>query len=794
MDMSYYNTQDQNMKKYAYIQKEKLRLSTKKWEYVTRIIEEYKEKAKSELSTSGKILKGIYEKNKLIALKQKPFRKTTNITSFISRPETLLLAYKRIKSNKGAMTKAAKVDDNTLKNYNPRQRSVYYRKHIFPDGFSLQDVELAGYLIRRGEYPWGSSRRIWIDKPGDKSKKRPITIPPFMDRIVQEAIKMVLYAIWEPDFETLNRSFGFRPNKSCHDAICAIKSNHTTGMFTAIEGDIEAAYDNVKKRILIQQLRRKIQDNTFIKLMISRLNYDYIDEYNNTRTKPPLGIPQGGIDSPYLFNIYLHDLDMFIHTEIDKYIDDLNNKPDIPPGKTGKDYNYRINMGYRILRKKRSLTFLKQNLKKLTPRFADTHRKALYEKIREIRLMNHKMRQIPSIDPNKRRIRFFYVRYADDWILLGNFDQQIARKIKEKIRSFLADKLHATLSEKKTIITDIRKSPAHFLGFEIKRYPHGRLIYVEGRLRRASGLTLQIKPDRQRLINRLHMKGFCNKKGFPIHIPWLARYEAHTIIQRYNASMFGLMQYYTEWVDDKNSIQRWIYIMRYSCLKTLANKYRSTISKVFRRFGVYLYSPSTKTIQAEAKTTVGDVTYVKKWKLFTFKEMKIKCLLQQRLPNTSIAFRDRERNKTIGDYPISNTVPAVTNENFLDTITWVSYRTQSTFDLPCSICGAKDEIEMHHIRHIRKSPYSKLEEKSFLQVMSLRNRKSIPICRNCHINVVHKGKYTGEALSKLMTQKTLTDNRIVHIESFIKRGKEYYSKSLEEKGWTIEIDNRSIYY
>jgi retron-type reverse transcriptase len=786
--MSYYNTQDQNRKKYLYIQKEKFRLSTRKWDYVTHIINEYKVRATSELSTSAKILKGIYEKNKLIALKQRPFQKTTNIVSFISRPETLLLAYKRIKSNKGAMTKAANVDENTLKNYNPRQRSFYYRKHIFPDGFSLRDVELAGYLIRKGEYPWGSSRRIWLDKPGDKTKKRPITIPPFMDRIVQEAIKMVLYAIWEPDFETLNRSFGFRPNKSCHDAISAIKTNITTGMFNAIEGDIESAYDKVNKKILLQQLRRKIQDNAFIELMSHRLNYDYVDEEKNVRTRPALGIPQGGIDSPYLFNIYLHDLDLFIHTEVNKYINDLNKKPDIPPNKTGKDYNYRISMGYRILRRQKALKPLKETIKKMDPRKADTYRKSLYEKIKQIRLMNHKMRQIPSIDPNKRRIRFFYVRYADDWILLGNFDQQIAKKIKGKISSFLTNELHATLSKKKTIVTDISESPAHFLGFEIKRAPQGRLIYVKGKLRRASGLILQTKPDRQRLINRLHMKGFCDEDGFPIHIPWLARYEAHTIIQRYNASMFGLMQYYTEWVDDKNSIRRWIYIMRYSCFKTLANKYRITISKVFRKFGINLYSSSKKTIQAEAKITVGNVTYVKEWKLLTFEEMKIKCLLQGRLQKISSAFLEKEKGISIGDYPINSTVPAVTNENFLNTITWVSYRTQSTFDLPCSICGSKDSIEMHHIRHIRKSPYSKLENKSFLQVMSLRNRKSIPICRNCHINVIHKGKYSGEALSNLMTRKTLTDNRIVHIESFIKTGKEYYAKSLEEKGWAIEME------
>jgi hypothetical protein len=112
------------------------------------------------------------------------------------------------------------------------------------------------------------------------------------------------------------------------------------------------------------------------------------------------------------------------------------------------------------------------------------------------------------------------------------------------VKNFLSEKLKASLSEKKTLITDIREKPAHFLGFELSRAPHGRLIYVNGKLRRASGLIIITKPDRQRLINRLFMKGFCFKNGSPKHISWMAHYETHTIIQRYNASMLGLMQYY----------------------------------------------------------------------------------------------------------------------------------------------------------------------------------------------------------------------------------------------------------
>jgi hypothetical protein len=235
MDSSYYRSQSQDMKDLLFIEQEKLRLRTRKWIKITEIITRYKEKAYNTRCTTGKVLQGIFEKNKLMALEQIPFKKKTNIPPLVARTETLLLAYRRIKKNKGAMAKAANVSADVLMGYTNMQREIYYRKKIFPDGFSLRDVDLTGYLLLKGKYPWGSSRRIYVTKPGAPGQKlRPLTIPPFLDRVVQEAIKMVLQAIWEPDFELLNRSFGFRPNKSSHDAITAIKSNFTSDLSTKL--------------------------------------------------------------------------------------------------------------------------------------------------------------------------------------------------------------------------------------------------------------------------------------------------------------------------------------------------------------------------------------------------------------------------------------------------------------------------------------------------------------------------------------------------------------------------------
>ena len=88
------------------------------------------------------------------------------------------------------------------------------------------------------------------------------------------------------------------------------------------------------------------------------------------------------------------------------------------------------------------------------------------------------------------------------------------------------------------------------------------------------------------------------------------------------------------------------------------------------------------------------------------------------------------------------------------------------------LCGTNQNVEMHHIKHIRKTAFSKLPQKTYLQMMSLRNRKSIPVRRNCHINVIHHGKYSGEVLNTLLNiNPGVLDNRIINIEAYVNPSK-----------------------
>lgn len=393
----------------------------------------------------------------------------------------------------------------------------------------------------------------------------------------------------------------------------------------------------------------------------------------------------------------------------------------------------------------------------------------------------------PWYEP-KTRYRLFYVRYADDWILLTNAKTETVEKIKGIIKDFLLNNLGAQLSEEKTLITDTRKKAAHFLGFEISSHNKYKLIRTEKGLRRVSTFPLIFRPDSTRIINRLHSKGFCDKNGFPKSIPWLSNLEATVILERFNASIVGLASYYIEWISRPTDLHRWIYILRFSCLKTISQKHRSTINKIFKRFGTDRYSAATKTIAVTAEITFGSLTFNREWKLETYINVVKKNKTARRWSFLNTIFNERESGK-IGEYPLKKDRPTVTHENFVDTLTWVSLRTQAPFDMPCCICGSMEQIEMHHIKHIRKTAFSDLKEANFLKMMSLRNRKQIPVCRYCHIHVIHSGKYKGDRLSRRIDiNRNLMDNRIIHIESFVKPGKEYFSKTLPERGWTIDIE------
>lgn len=842
-DPRYYYAMGQEVLNLEKRESEKLKMSRPKCSRLTMLFEKYKKMINHKRNGAFFILKGIYEKNRTLALENKAPPNHGKLLSLVTSVPMLLLAYAKVKRNKGALTLGAPMAFNKLKGFNPIQRRFISSTSNSPDGLNYEIFVTASKLLKRGLYPWGSSKRIYISKPGQPGVMRPITIPPFMDRVIQASILRVLEAIYEPWFEKLNKSFGFRPNKGCHDAIFSLTRKENRGLVTAIEGDIKGAYDKVKKQILLKILGKRISDAKFLNLLKHRLDYIYFDSLSNKYVKDQLGIPQGGIDSPYLWNIYMHEFDIHINDYLTNYLNDLNNKlTKRKPKRNRKRTQYgtkfspeatsfygikeRIRFLLRFVRKHPTMEqyndFLSyynslskdeklkiRKIRAIKSFYSEkSHFKnntvtpeAFYKLVKEMKKLGHNIRNVPSAPQNKLKLRHVYCRYADDWIILGNFNKILAEKIKLYAAKWLEDNLAATLSMEKTVTTDIRTEPAHFLGFEIK----SRLTRLIGKTKRGknnkntlvrlAGQEVNAWPDKQRLISRLHMKGYCNKVGKPKSLGWLTNLEIFSIIERFNSVLRGFTNYYSGFLHFPSSLSRWIYIIRTAAIKTIARKMKISSKKVYIRYrlktkyGYTIRCSVTKRIITRGKTE----TYVKHWDLLTYRELlhDNKAALD-RYKTVQQRFYDIEFNKQLPLYEeMGKTIPSITSDSYLDRIVWVNLRTHSSFDLPCSLCGSDQQIQMHHIKHIRKTPYYNLpDNKPWLKTMALRNRNQIPVCRDCHMNRIHRGTYYGANLKTLTPQINFTntgyDLRVINFENYLNpSNKEYFSKSLEEKGWRL---------
>jgi group II intron reverse transcriptase/maturase len=191
--------------------------------------------------------------------------------------EMYYVAYQRIYAKTGNMTAGS--DGKTI------------------DQMSLNRIEKLIASLKDESYQPQPSRRVYI--PKKNGKKRPLGVPAFDDKLLQEAVRMLLEAIYEGQFE--NTSHGFRPKRSCHTALVHIQ-NTFSGAKWFVEGDIKGFFDNINHQILIDTLKERISDDRFIRLVRKFLNAGYLEkwEFHNSYS----GTPQGGIISPILTNIY----------------------------------------------------------------------------------------------------------------------------------------------------------------------------------------------------------------------------------------------------------------------------------------------------------------------------------------------------------------------------------------------------------------------------------------------------------------------------------------------------------
>ena len=444
----------------------------------------------------------------------------TRLYRYMLRPDLYYAAYQKLYSNKGASTKG--IEDDTA------------------DGFGKEKIDKIIQALSDESYMPKPVRRTYIPKKRGSNKKRPLGIPTFTDKLVQEVLRMILEAVYEPIFS--KNSHGFRPQRSCHTALNSLKKEFT-GVAWFVEGDIKGCFDNINHHVLVDIIGRKIKDARLIKLVWKFLRAGYMEnwQYNGTYS----GCPQGGIISPLLANIYLNELDKFAEDAAKKF-------------RKSRDRVHTVEYG--------TIMGLIAKTRRQLKNASGAEKTALLKRKKELRLQ---LRKMPCASPTDKVMK--YIRYADDFIIGVKGNKADCELIKKEFSDFICRELKMELSAEKTLITH-SSQPARFLGYDIRVRrdntvkPHGNHLQ-----RTLKGKVELCVPFRDKIMPFLFDKAI------------IRQCTDLEIVSAYNAELRGICNYYAI-ASNYSRLCYFAYFMEYSCLKTIAGKHKTTSRKVIGKY------------------------------------------------------------------------------------------------------------------------------------------------------------------------------------------------------------------
>lgn len=550
------------------------------------------------------------------------------------------------------------------------------------DQFSIARLEGIIAKVKEGSYRFRPSRRHYIPKAN--GKLRPLGIPDADDKLVQGAVKLVLEQIYEPIFS--HRSHGFRPGRSCHTALASIQKTWA-GTVWLVEADIAGFFDNIDHDILLDLLRRRIDDERFLKLIRGMLKAGYLEGWRWHETYS--GTPQGGVISPLLANIYLNELDDYMEALVARF--DRGKARPINP-----EYQKLISTG----------NYYRRRIAKLR----SEGRMAESERLRaQLQPLIAAARRLPSKDyrdTHYRRLR--YVRYADDFLISVIGTKQEAREVLADVTTFLKDRLRLDVAPEKSGITKANDGGVSFLGYTVRspRRTFGarKVISSNGRpfVRRTADRGIRLHVPRDKLAdfakrNRLGSYHAIRGKMRPE----MTLSSNVSIIIAYNAWLRGLVGYYqlgNNWKSELAPLQR---VWWFSLMKTLARKHKCSIAKVFRR------------------------------------------LLQRRGGDHGLWLETKEGRRFVAVFQLKHVASKrVVNNPRVDydqKTLWFWGRTDIVDRLrtrTCDYCGAEDmPVDVHHVRRLADTA----DQTWLARTRAARHRKRTIACTLCH-DALHAGR------------------------------------------------------
>jgi group II intron reverse transcriptase/maturase len=441
-----------------------------------------------------------------------------DVYRMLYNPDLYLRAYARLYKNKGAMTQGT--TDETV------------------DGMSLAKIEKLIDDVRHERHRWTAVRRVYI--PKKKGGQRPLGLPTWKDKLLQEVMRSILEAYYEPQMS--DHSHGFRPGRGCHTALQEIQSKWT-GSRWFVEGDIAKFFDTMNHEVLLAILSEKIHDHRFLRLIRHLLESGYLEEWKFHKTLS--GCPQGGVISPILSNIYLDKLDQYVEKTL------------IPAYTRGK--RRAENPTYQTLRAKARWQKKLGNV----------------EETKELRKQSQK---VCSYDPNDDTYRrLFYVRYADDTLFGFAGPRCEAEEIKQHLGQFLHDTLKLEMSQEKTLITHASNEKARFLNYHIVNQQNDAKHAKKRRC--ANGrIGLLVPPD------VVESKcAYYQQAGKPIHRSTMVTDDDFTIIERYQQEYRGVVQYYML-AHNVSWFWKLHWVAKVSLLKTLGCKHKTSVVAQLRKY------------------------------------------------------------------------------------------------------------------------------------------------------------------------------------------------------------------